>query len=74
LLCSSVFILLLRTVIPVKVQKTEWEYILLYRVSQNWRTNGALRCRRDYRKCERNVKKILLEQGNRIGVRFIKYI
>jgi hypothetical protein len=27
----------------------------LYRVSQNWRTNGALRCRRDYRKRQKNV-------------------
>jgi hypothetical protein len=29
-------------------------------VSQKWRTNGALRCRRDYRKRQKNVKKILL--------------
>jgi hypothetical protein len=27
----------------------------LYRVSQKWRTNGALRCRRDYRKRLKNV-------------------
>jgi hypothetical protein len=33
----------------------------LYRVSQKWRTNGALRCRRDYRKRQKNVKKILLD-------------
>jgi hypothetical protein len=26
-----------------------------YRVSQKWRTNGALRCRRDYRKRQKNV-------------------
>jgi hypothetical protein len=26
-------------------------------VSQKWRTNGALRCRRDYRKRQKNVKK-----------------
>jgi hypothetical protein len=32
-----------------------------YRVSQKWRTNGALRCRRDYRKRQKNVKKILLD-------------
>jgi hypothetical protein len=31
-----------------------------YRVSQKWRTNGALRCRRDYSKRQKNVKKILL--------------
>jgi hypothetical protein len=31
-----------------------------YRVSQKGRTNGALRCRRDYRKRQKNVKKILL--------------
>jgi hypothetical protein len=35
-------------------------YIHTYRVSQKWRTNGALRCRRDYRKRQKNVKKILL--------------
>jgi hypothetical protein len=29
-------------------------------VSRKWRTTGALRCRRDYRKREKNVKKILL--------------
>jgi hypothetical protein len=33
----------------------------IYRVSQKWRTNGALRCRRDYRKRQKNVKKILLD-------------
>jgi hypothetical protein len=37
-------------------------YILLYRLSQKWRTNGALRYRRDYHKRERNVKKIILEE------------
>jgi hypothetical protein len=30
-------------------------------VSQKWRTNGALRCRRDYRKRQKNVRKILLD-------------
>jgi hypothetical protein len=30
-------------------------------VSQKWRTNGALRCRRDYRKRQKNVKKKLLD-------------
>jgi hypothetical protein len=35
--------------------------IKYYRVSQKWRTNGALRCRRDYRKRQKNVKKILLD-------------
>jgi hypothetical protein len=29
--------------------------------TQKWRTNCALRCRRDYRKRQRNVKKILLD-------------
>jgi hypothetical protein len=33
----------------------------LYRVSQKWRTNGALRCRRDYRKRQKNVEKIILD-------------
>jgi hypothetical protein len=33
----------------------------LYRVSQKWHTNGALRCRRHYRKRQKNVKKILLD-------------
>jgi hypothetical protein len=35
----------------------------MYRVSQKWRTNGALRCRRDYRKRQKNVKKILLKNN-----------
>jgi 23S rRNA G2069 N7-methylase RlmK/C1962 C5-methylase RlmI len=30
-------------------------------VSQKWRTKGALRCRRHYRKRQKNVKKILLD-------------
>jgi hypothetical protein len=33
---------------------------IIYRMSQKWRTNGALRCRSDYRKRQKNVKKILL--------------
>jgi hypothetical protein len=37
---------------------------MLYRVSQKWRTNGALRCRRDYRKRQKNLKK------NSIGLVF----
>jgi hypothetical protein len=32
-----------------------------YRMSQKWRTSGALQCRRDYRKRQKNVKKILLD-------------
>jgi hypothetical protein len=35
--------------------------ICAYSVSQKWRTNGALQCRRDYRKRQKNVKKILLD-------------
>jgi hypothetical protein len=30
-------------------------------VSQKWRTNGTLRCRRNYRKHQKNVKKILVD-------------
>jgi hypothetical protein len=41
---------------------------LLYRVSQKWRTNGALRCRRDYRKRQKNVKKILLDLFSDLAV------
>jgi hypothetical protein len=33
----------------------------IYRVSRKWRTSDALRCRRDYPKREKNVKKILLD-------------
>jgi hypothetical protein len=40
----------------------------LYSVSQKWRTNGALRCRRDYRKREKNVKNILLDLFADLGV------
>jgi hypothetical protein len=37
-------------------------------VSQKWRTNGALRCRRDYRKRQKNVKKILLDLFDDLAV------
>jgi hypothetical protein len=37
-------------------------------VTQKWRTNGVLRCRRDYRKRENNVKKILLDLIADLGV------
>jgi hypothetical protein len=37
-------------------------------VSQKWRTNGALRCRRDYRKHQKNVKKILLDLFSDLAV------
>jgi hypothetical protein len=33
----------------------------LYRLSRKRRTSDALRCRRDYHKREKNVKKILLD-------------
>jgi hypothetical protein len=33
----------------------------IYRVSPKWRTNGALRYRRDYHKRQKNVKKIILD-------------
>jgi hypothetical protein len=36
-------------------------FSFIYRVSQKWRTNCALRCRRDYRIRQKNVKKILLD-------------
>jgi hypothetical protein len=39
-----------------------------YRVFQKWRTNGALRCRRDYRKRQKNVKKILLDLFSDLAV------
>jgi hypothetical protein len=41
---------------------------IIYRVSQKWRTNGALRCRRDYRKRQKNVKKILLDLFSDLAV------
>jgi hypothetical protein len=40
----------------------------MYRVSQEWCTNGALRCRRDYRKRQKNVKKILLDLFSDLAV------
>jgi hypothetical protein len=30
-------------------------------MSRTWRTSDALRCRRDYHKREKNVKKIILD-------------
>jgi glyoxylate carboligase len=39
--------------VPMKQQ-------FIIQVSRKWRTAGVLRCRRDYRKREKNVKKILL--------------
>jgi hypothetical protein len=39
----------------------KYEILIKYRLSQKWCTNGALRCRRDYRKRQKNVKKILLD-------------
>jgi hypothetical protein len=44
------------------------ENIAVYRVSQKWRTNGALRCRRNYRKRQKNVKKILLDLFSDLAV------
>jgi hypothetical protein len=35
--------------------------VCVYRMSQKWRTNGALRCRKHYRKRQKNDKKILLD-------------
>jgi transposase len=40
----------------------------IYRLSQKWPTNGALRCRRDYRKRQKNVKKILLDLFSDLAV------
>jgi hypothetical protein len=34
---------------------------MLYRLSSKGRTSDALRCRRDYHKREKNVKKIILD-------------
>jgi hypothetical protein len=42
-------ILDLENTLVVEIQKG------IYRVSQKWRTNGALRCKRDYRKRQKNV-------------------
>jgi hypothetical protein len=48
------------TLLPETIrQAVVQESICYIRVSQKWRTNGALRCRRDYLKRQKNVKKIL---------------
>jgi hypothetical protein len=44
-----------------KLSQDKEQKYFIYRVAQNWRTNGAPRCRRDYRKRQKNVKKILLD-------------
>jgi hypothetical protein len=47
----------------------KWKMLNMYiQVSQKWRTNGALRCRRDYRKRQKNVKKILLNLFSDLAV------
>jgi hypothetical protein len=51
---NKVFVVITQTLEPCTYQ-------FRYRVSQKWRTNGVLRCRRDYRKRQKNVKKILLD-------------
>jgi hypothetical protein len=49
-----------KTIKKLKEPKHNVLKLCTYRMSQKWRTNGALRCRRDYRKRQKNVKKILL--------------
>jgi hypothetical protein len=41
----------------IEVERVTADCLYTYRVSQKWRTNGVLRCRRDYRKRQKNVKK-----------------
>jgi hypothetical protein len=43
-------------------------FFIIYRVSPKWRTNGALRCRRDYRKRQKNLKKMLLDLFSDLAV------
>jgi hypothetical protein len=38
-----------------KMKNKNEKIIFIYSVSQKWRTNGALRGRRDYRKRQKNV-------------------
>jgi hypothetical protein len=45
----------------IMFMQNDFIIFLLIQVSQKWRTNGALRCRRDYRKRQKNVKNILLD-------------
>jgi hypothetical protein len=45
---------------PVTKKATSIVFVDI-QVSQKWHTNGALRCRRDYRKRKKNVKKIQLD-------------
>jgi hypothetical protein len=40
----------------------------LYRVSEKRRTKGALRCRRDHRKRQKNVKIFLLDLSAELAV------
>jgi hypothetical protein len=45
----------------VQINFCDLTHFEIYRVSRKWRTSDALRWRRDYRKREKNVKKILLD-------------
>jgi hypothetical protein len=48
------------TLLPETIRQAVVQETICYiGVSQKWRTNGALRCRRDYLKRQKNVKKIL---------------
>jgi pantothenate kinase-related protein Tda10 len=53
-------------------KKIDYDVITLtrntYRMSQKWRTNVALRCKRDYRKRQKNVKKIRLDLFSDLAV------
>jgi hypothetical protein len=50
---------------PQKICYEDEECCAIYRLSQKLRTNGPLRCRRDYRK---NVKKIQLDLFSDLAV------
>jgi hypothetical protein len=64
---NSIYFLNDRSVLYVCLFLSNIVHVFI-QVSQKCRTNGALRCTRDYRKRQKNVKKILLDLFSDLAV------